>query len=183
MWTSLEGTAFDIVGLFVAYISILYYDVGLILFSTYRMGKRKRSEEAKVRRRIKRNIARYNRVLIIQRQQPDLPKWTPSLKKKGYPPPSTNFPFLRLSKNSMLVNSNWQKGSPVTEKDLDIVMVRDMFLDDPLFTIMGEWANTTAKTYLPLSKRKKDNSRGKYECVCFGIVMLEWIGTQNGTRT
>lgn len=126
-----------------------------------------RSAEAIANRKVKRNKARQERFIIVHRVQPPVPQ--PTQKHFVYPPPENPYSHLLISKNSLLLNENWDKISPITENDIDAVVVKKLFTNDPLYQKLAPWVNQVATTYVYPSHRKKENCRGVYECICFGI--------------
>lgn len=147
-------------------------------FSMPRSKKAGRSLKDKTARRSHRTQRRKGRFLVVRRCQPPVPR--PS-RGHIFPPPPTTFPPLLIAKNSILLSKEWERNTPYKENDMDAVFFRKIFFCSPLYWLMSFWANFVAPVFISASQLHKKNSRGSYDCVCFGIHEQVGHGTIHWT--
>jgi hypothetical protein len=126
--------------------------------------KKSRSQSGQLHNGYKRRQRRLGKQLVIRRSQPIVSHPM----HHTYPPSSVEFSPILITKNSILL-SNKKGKAPFAEKDIDAVYLRKFFSSSYVFWLLSFWASFIAPLFVPHSKLSKTNSRGTYDCVCFGI--------------
>ena len=137
--------------------------------------KHKRSEESQKLRKEKKKEKRQKKFYFTVRQQTINTKAEHKHYLTIQPPPNPLYKWKLISKNHILFNETYDE-EQYTENMLDIVFLKKFFEGEYLALVdqLDKWGVETAQYFISEAKKKKNNSRGEYSCVCFG--MHEQVG-------